>query len=211
MKKSISILFALISISSFAQTKSFKKVSEPSAIIQKLNSASISTKSIDSDFKQFKHLDILENDLESTGHFSFKASDKVRWEYLQPYKYLIVMAGNNMWINDGESTKKYDTNSNKMFKEINDLMVGMLQGKILKSGKFDIAFYENDKQILTKLSPKSPEMKEFLNEMQLYFNKKDYTVTKIKMLETSGDYTLIKFYNKKININVPDTKFLVRQ
>lgn len=210
MKKIIFLLSLLISISTYAQTKSFKKTSDPAIVIQKLNTSSKNTKTIDSDFKQYKHLDILENDIESTGHFSFKANDKVRWEYLQPYSYLIVMNGSQMWINDGNKTKKYDTDSNKMFKEINDLMVGMLQGKILNSEKFDITFYENSKQILAKLLPKSKEMKEFLNEMQLYFNKKNYTVSKIKMLENSGDYTLIEFLNKRINISIPDSKFLVK-
>ena len=190
MKKITSLLLVLISISTFAQTNTFKKIPNPVAVIQKLNTASKNTKTIDSDFKQFKHLDILENDIKSTGHFSFRATDKVRWEYLQPYSYLIVMNGSNMWINDGSKTKKYDTKSNQMFKEINDLMVGMLQGKILKSDKFTVEFFESKKQILAKFKPKSGEIQEFLSEMQLFFDKKDYTVAKIKMLETSINITI---------------------
>ena len=208
MKKSITFLLIALSITTFSQSN-FKKVSNTDAIIKKLNTASESTKTIDSDFKQFKHLNILENDLESTGHFSFKAKDKVRWEYFQPYKYLIIMNASQMWINDGSKTRKYDTNSNKMFKEINDLMVGMLQGKILGSDKFDIVFLENGKQVLAKLTPKTPEMKEFLSEMQLFFDKKDYNIIKIKMLEHSGDYTLIQFHNRKLNIDLPNSKFII--
>ncbi len=209
MKYITAVLFVISTLTIFAQNGNFKKVKNPETIAEKLNTASKNTKTIDSDFKQFKHLDILENDLESTGHFSFRASDKVRWEYLKPYEYLIVMNGGMMWIKDGGKTKKYDTRSNKMFKEINDLMVGMLQGKILKSDKFDIAFYENSNRILAKLKPKSGDMQEFLNEMQLYFDKKNYAVLKIKMLEQSGDYTLIEFYNRKMNIEIPNSKFLL--
>ena len=141
MKTIFALLFTTLNIISFAQTSDFRKAANPEKIIQKLNTASQKTKTIDSDFKQFKHLDILENDIESSGHFSFKASDKVRWEYLQPYKYLIVINGTQMWINDGKKIKKYDTESNKMFKEINDLMVGMLQGKILNSKKYKVVFF----------------------------------------------------------------------
>ena len=210
MKTITALIILTISTTGFAQTNTFKKIINPAAVVQKLNTASKNTKTIDSDFKQFKHLDILENDIESTGHFSFRATDKVRWEYLQPYSYLIVMNGSNMWINDGSKTKKYDTKSNQMFKEINDLMVGMLQGKILKSDKFTVEFFENKKQILAKLKPKFGEMQEFLSEMQLFFDKKDYTVAKIKMLETSGDFTLIEFYNRKMNIEIQNSKFIVR-
>ena len=210
MKTITTLIILTISTTGFAQTNTFKKIINSATVIQKLNTASKNTKTIDSDFKQFKHLDILENDIESTGHFSFRATDKVRWEYLQPYSYLIVMNGSNMWINDGSKTKKYDTKSNQMFKEINDLMVGMLQGKILKSDKFTVEFFENKKQILAKLKPKSGEMQEFLSEMQLYFDKKDYTVAKIKMLENSEDYTLIEFYNRKMNIDIPNSQFIVK-
>ncbi len=155
MKILISITLLLSTTLSFSQTGNFRKVTNPEAIVQKLNASSKNTKTIDSDFKQFKHLDILENDMESTGHFSYSAPDKVRWEYLQPYRYLIVMNTGAMWINDGSKTKKYDTQSNKMFKEINDLMVGMLQGKILNSNKFSVSFFENNKQISAKLTPKT--------------------------------------------------------
>ena len=210
MKTITTFILLTLSISVFGQTGNFKKVTDEKAIAQKLNTASKSTKTIDSDFIQYKHLDILENDIESTGHFCFQASDKVRWEYFKPYKYLIIMNGGIMWINDGNKTQKFDTGSNKMFKEINDLMVGMLQGKILESKNFKISFFENSKQILAKLIPLSAEMKEFLSEINLYFDKKDYSVSKIKMLEHSGDYTLIEFFNRKTNIDIPKSKFLVR-
>jgi len=211
MNKTLSlILLIFLSLNTFAQSKDFKKVANEKAIAEKLNAVSESTKSIDSDFKQYKHLDMLENDIKSDGHFSFQASDKVRWEYFTPYKYFIVMNAGTMWINDGNKVQKYDTKSNKMFKEINDLMVGMLQGKILESDKFTVDFYENNKQVLAKLFPKTEEMKEFLSSIQIYFDKTDYSVSKIKMLEHSGDYTLIEFYNRKMNVTIPNSKFLVR-
>lgn len=210
MKNIFTILFVVSGIVLSAQTNNFKKVTDQKTIAQKLNNASLNSKSIDSDFIQFKHLDILENDIKSKGHFSFQAEDKVRWEYSEPYKYLIIMNKGIMWINDGNKTQKYDTESNKMFKEINDLMLGMLQGQILENKNFDVIFYENSKQVLAKLSPKTTEMKDFLSNMHLYFDKKDYSVVKIKMLEHSGDYTLIEFFNKKINVEIPKSMFLVK-
>ena len=210
MKTIITLLTILISVSSYSQTNNFKKVTDTKVIVAKLNEASKSTKTIDSNFKQYKHLDILKDDILSTGHFSFQANDKVRWEYTLPYKYIIIMNGSSMWINDGNKTKKYDTNSNKIFKEINDLMIGMLQGKILESDKFELEFYQNKNEVLAKLTPKSGNMKEFLSTMNLYFDKKDYNISKIIMDETSGDYTKIIFTNRKINKELPNSIFLVQ-
>jgi outer membrane lipoprotein-sorting protein len=204
------ILLFLAANSTYAQSDGFKKITNESSIAEKLNTVSKNTNSIDSDFKQYKHLDMLENDIVSDGHFSFQANDKVRWEYFTPYNYFIVMNAGTMWINDGNKTQTYDTKSNKMFKEINDLMIGMLQGKILESDQFDVDFYENQKHIKAKLYPKTNEMKEFLSSIEIYFEKTAYNVSKIKMNEHSGDYTLIQFYNRKTNVNIPKSKFLVR-
>lgn len=211
MYRIILLIILIISVNTvFAQSEGFKKITNESTIAEKLNTVSKNTNSIDSDFKQYKHLDMLENDIVSDGHFSFQAIDKVRWEYFTPYKYFIVMNAGTMWINDGNKTQKYDTKSNKMFKEINDLMLGMLQGKILESDQFDVDFYENQKHIKAKLYPKTNEMKEFLSSIEIYFEKTAYNVSKIKMNEHSGDYTLIQFYNRKTNVNIPKSKFLVR-
>jgi outer membrane lipoprotein-sorting protein len=210
MKPFTIIILLLLAFQASAQTGNFKKAINEKLLNEKLNQASLNTKSIESDFTQFKHLDILEDDMESTGHFSFSSPDKVRWEYFTPYKYVIVMNASVMWINDGNKTQKYDTESNKMFKEINDLMVGMLQGKILESGSFKTTLFENDTRVLAKLTPLTPEMKEFLSEIHLYFNKSDYTVNEIKMMEHSGDFTLIKFNNKKLNVEIPNSKFLMK-
>lgn len=210
MKTITTLTLILFSITLFAQPKGFKKVTNTKTIVAKLNTASKNTKTIDSDFKQYKHMDILKDDIVSTGHFSFQANDKVRWEYSLPYKYIIIMNGSSMWINDGKKTKKYDTNSNKMFKEINDLMVGMLQGKILESNKFELEFFQSKNEVLAKLTPKSGNMKEFLSTMNLYFDKKDYNISKIIMDETSGDYTKIVFTDKIINKELPKSIFLVQ-
>lgn len=205
----ISILI-ITSLNVQSQNSKFKKVTNTKVIVKKLNEASKKTKTIDSDFKQYKHMDILDNDIISDGHFSFQANDKVRWEYTLPYKYIIIINGSSMWINDGNKTKKYDTNSNKMFKEINDLMIGMLRGKILESNKFELEFFESKTQILAKLKPKTAEMKDFLSTMSLYFDKTDYNVSQIIMDELSGDYTKIQFLRKKINKELPKSIFLVQ-
>lgn len=204
------ITFLIFGKAKAQQPESFILIKNQTEIAEKLNRVSKNTKYIDSDFKQFKHLDILENDITSKGHFCFKSENNVRWEYFEPYEYLIIMSNNKMWINDGKKTQKYDTKSNKIFKEINDLMIGMLQGDILESNNFTIKFYQNKKLILAELIPRSEDILEFLSKINIFFNKSDYSASKIKMFEHTGDYTLIEFYNKKTNVPVPDFKFIMK-
>lgn len=208
MKKTLIILaLCFMGLYSFSQPKGFKKVESKKNVAAKINVASQKINTIESDFKQYKHLDILKDDIESTGHFSFKKTNLLRWEYSKPYKYIIVMNKNNMWIDDGSKVQTFDTKSNKMFKEINDLMLGLLQGDILQSKNYSVEFYENKRKILAELIPNSKEMKKFLKKISIYFDKKTYTVSMIIMTENSSDYTKIMFHKSKYNIKISDSKF----
>ena len=55
--------------------------------------------------------------------------------------------------------------------------------------------------------PVDVKMREFLEEIQLYFDKKDLTVARLKMMEQGGDFTMVNFVNKKVNAGIPDQQF----
>lgn len=210
MRLKIIISIIIISIffnhSLFAQ--SFTTMKDISSFKAKLQEASKITKTVESDFVQEKNLSVLSDKIISKGHFCFKKENNVRWEYMQPYKYLIIINNDKIFIKDDEHKKQYDAQSNKMFKQINDFMVGCIQGSILSSDKeYKITFFENDKNYYVKLVPLADKMKQIMSEIQIYFDKKDFSVSKLKMVESGGDYTNIEFSNKKLNIDIPNEKF----
>ena len=175
----------------------------------RLQDASKKTLTVESEFVQEKNLSLLSNKIISKGYFCFKKENKVRWEYIQPYKYLIIINNDKIFIKDQHQKKQYDSQSNKIFKEINNFMLGCIQGSILnKEKEYKIDFFENDKLYYVKLIPKSEKMKQIMSEIQIYFDKKDLSVSKLKMVEDGGDFTNIEFSNKKLNINVSEEKFI---
>ncbi len=200
-------LFFSLAASAQAPRQHAVRVKNPEAVKKKLNDYSRKTTSINSQFVQKKHLDILEEDMKSSGIFYFQSPNKVRWEYKTPYPYIIVMDGKSMRINDGKKTQHYDTQSNKVFKEVNDLMLGMLRGNLWSGNKFTSELWEDREEIIVKLKPKQHEMKEFLSEIHLFFGKKNYQMQSMKMLEPGGDYTLIHLKNPKINAALPASAF----
>jgi outer membrane lipoprotein-sorting protein len=52
-------------------------------------------------------------------------------------------------------------------------------------------------------------MKDYLAKIEIMINKKDYTVDGLKMIELSGDYTLISFQNKELNAEIPADIFRI--
>ncbi|MBI5542109.1 MAG: outer membrane lipoprotein carrier protein LolA [Bacteroidia bacterium] len=200
-------ILTFLYINGFSQT-GFVAMKNPEAFKAKLKEVSKITNSIESDFTQSKNLSILAKPISSKGKFCYKKENKVRWEYTEPYTYLIVIQGTKIFIKDKSNQKQYDTQSNKMFQELNNFLVGCINGDILnKTSDFKIEFKESDNQYYVILVPVATKMKQMINEIHIYFDRKDYSVTKLKMVEQGGDNTIIDFFNKKLNGNISDEKF----
>jgi outer membrane lipoprotein-sorting protein len=194
--------------SSYAQQVPASPVIDVPAFKAKLEAMSQNVNTIESDFVQEKNLSVLANTIVSKGHFIFKKENNIRWEYLLPYKYLIIISNNKIFVKEEQNQKQYDIQSNKMFQEMNKFISGCIQGDILKNDKdFRVGYFEDDKSFFVSLMPKSEAMRKMLNEVQIWFAKSDLTVTRIRMVESGGDYTKIDFTNKKINTEVPVEKF----
>lgn len=190
----------------FAQ--SFKTMKDSKAFQQKLHSIAAKTTSLQSDFVQIKHLDVLSEDIESNGKLSYKASNKLRWEYTTPLEYLIILKDGKVSIKDEGKVSSYDLSGNKTFQKINEMMIGSIQGDLLvNEADYNYAFKESSSNYLVIMYPKQKKVQEFMKSINIYFSKKDYSVEQVKMLEQSGDYTLMKFKNKKINASISDKTF----
>jgi outer membrane lipoprotein-sorting protein len=206
MKK---FLFLLL-VAQFSFAQNFKPVKDTSALKNKIESMSKAVNSIESDFTQEKNLSMLSEKVTSKGNFKFKKENMLRWEYTTPYKYLIVINKDKIWIKDEKKTQKYDMNSNKVFKEINDVMMSCVQGNIFKSGKFKVTYFENEKYYKLELVPLQRNMKESLKKINMYFDKNVTSVSKLDMIEPNDDYTTLEFTLKSQNAPLQDNIFTVK-
>jgi outer membrane lipoprotein-sorting protein len=190
--------------------ESFSLVKDTTSLKAKINTMSKQTNSIESDFTQVKNLSMLSEKITSKGHFWFEKPNNMRWEYITPYKYIIVINKDKILIKDENKVKKYDLNSNKVFKEVNDIMISCVNGTVLNSGKFKIQYYESDKHYKLELTPIDKAMKGSLKKISMYFDKNVSSVVKLDMLEPSDDITTIEFNNKKLNAPILLEKFILK-
>ena len=189
----------------------FKSMKDTLVFKNKVDKMSKETNSLQSDFTQVKNLSILSEKITSKGSFWFMKQNNLRWEYNHPYKYIIVINKDKILIKDeSNKVKKYDMNSNKVFKEINDIMISCVNGDILKSNKFSIHYFENDKGYKLELIPLAKSMKESLKKINMYFDKNVTSVIKLEMIENGDDTTTIDFTNKKINETISPDKFILK-
>jgi outer membrane lipoprotein-sorting protein len=122
-----------------------------------------------------------------------------------------VFNDKNIYIKDDGKISTFDTESNKMFSEINNMMIGTIQGNLFTdSERFYVKYLESKSQYLLELEPKMEEMKGMLKIIKIYIDKSTISVAKIKMIESSDDYTSIEFTNRKLNQAIDDEIFKLK-
>ncbi|MBM1105514.1 outer membrane lipoprotein carrier protein LolA [Aurantibacter crassamenti] len=164
------------------------------------------TKTITADFVQFKHLDFLSNDIESNGKLSFKSPDMLKWAYVKPFKYSVLFKNDMLYINNEGEKNNIDIGSNKLFKQLNKLISTSITGDMFNTEEFRITYFNIEKGSEVHFSPKDEKFAKYIKEFHITFNEKA-TVSEVKMIEPTNDYTLIQFSNRLNNQNIPDAVF----
>jgi outer membrane lipoprotein-sorting protein len=169
--------------------------------------ASQKTQSLKSDFVQEKNLSVLSEKIVSHGKFYFRRENNVRMEYTTPFQYLMILAGAHIYIRDGQKENSVSTKSNKLFGQINQLVIDCVRGTAMNNTDFSVRVFEGAQTYLIELTPLAANMQTLFKTISVTVDKKDYTASRIHMLEPSGDYTIITFSNKEINTPLPDALF----
>jgi outer membrane lipoprotein-sorting protein len=189
------------------QPEGYKLVSDPVFVTKKINEASASTNTINSSFIQEKNLSFISEKIFSKGILLYQKPDKLRLEYTEPFTYILVMNGGRMMTDNGDKKSEYDLKSNKMFSEINNLIIGSVKGNILGNPDFKSTIYENAENLFIHLTPLNNELSKYIKTIGLYISKNDYNVSELQITEQSDDYTLIRFTNKAINEEISPASF----
>ncbi len=193
-----------------AQSTDFKKMEDAQAFVEKLQIKMGQSASMKANFVQTKHLSALSEDIEIKGEVFYRQPSNLRWEYTEPIRYVMVMTKGVVYINDEGNVQKFKTSSNKVFKQINDMMVGSLNGALLANEDFDKEFFKNKQYYKTVLIPKNKDMRQYVSRMEILFDVKSLDVQEVRLIEETGDYTAIQLEGLSYNESIPDEKFMVR-
>ena len=203
------IVCCLAALQTSAQYPGYKPLTNAADFRQQFTKTTQETKSIQCDFVQEKNLSMLSDKIISTGKFWFKRENKVRMEYEKPSYYLLIINGSNIKTKDGQKENKVSAKSNKMFEQINQMMIDCVQGTALDNKSFTTKVFENAQSYLVELVPTVKNLQGIFKNITLTVDKKDYSVSRMEMLEQSGDNTTINFLHKQMNINISDAVFSV--
>lgn len=189
----------------------YRAMRDTTAFKMKLKNFSSTFTGMECQFTQLKKMKMLRKPVVSHGLFCYRGGKQVRWEYDDPFIYIIVINNDKIYIRDEKKTNEYDLTANKSFMAMNGKLSAMVDGSLLDNhSEFRIKYFENDQLYKVDLTPLKKDMKSYFSLITLTFDKSDFSVSGIIMAEKGGDVTEIHFYNKKINKPISDERFIIK-
>jgi outer membrane lipoprotein-sorting protein len=207
----IIVLFGLLlnSFCSEAQYPGYILSNHPETFRKSFADATAATESIQSGFSQEKTLTMLSEKMTSTGKFWYRKKDKLRMEYIHPYPYLMILNDGKIFVKEGQKENKFSANSNRIFQQVNRILIDCVSGNMLNNTDFQARIFESDRSFLVEFQPLAKNLRELYKNINIVIDKKEYTATSVEMLEVSGDKTVIRFQNKELNAQIPDSVFVI--
>jgi len=130
----------------------------------------------------------------------------IKWQYTKPFAYAVVFKDKTLFINDEGKKSNMDLGSNKVFKQLNELITSSIRGDMFDEEQFLISYFTVDEKSLVHFLPKDEQFSEFIKAIHLTFNQQGQ-VDEVKMVEPTGDYTKIVFDNRLLNQPLSDADF----
>ena len=206
LRSFVILLTCLSALSAMGQTKLTSE--QEKQVLAKMDQSSNALRSLQCDFVQSKRMKILSKEMQSKGILYFKKPDKIRWQYTSPYDYTFIMNGDKVQIKSAKTTKSIDIQGNKIFRQITTIILNTVTGGgIMNSADFNVELYKSGDIYFAKMLPKKKEVKQVYSSIEVYFNSALTMVDTIKMIEKSGEYTVVKLVTPKINAAINESVF----
>lgn len=210
MRKVLIILFTLHCslFTAWSQTK--LTAEQQKDILEKVDKSASAASSMQCDFTQTKKMKLLSKEMLSKGVMYFKRPDKLRWQYTTPYDYTFILNGDKVQLKSAKSTKNIDVQGNKMFRQISNIILNSVTGGNLKSSSdFNVEVYKLAEGYFARMYPKKKELKQIYQAIEIYFNPSLTMISTVKMIEKTGDVTIVKLTNSKTGVAIDEKLFKV--
>jgi outer membrane lipoprotein-sorting protein len=170
-------------------------------VLKKISDASSKVETLESEFTQERHMDLLENIAVSSGRFFYKRPDKMRWETISPAHSGFSVNGDKAkrWRGNHRVSQSFTLDPGSVIKIIVD--------QVFAWTKADFQWLENNyilqvlgvDPVTVKLVPKKEKKIEFITHLTLIFSNDYSHVEAVEVHESNGDFTRIRFFHTRIN------------
>ena len=194
----LSILFVALCLSVSAQTQLSE--TQSNELMASLTETSASMQTMQCRFVQSKTMAMLTEPSVSEGRMYFSSPDRLRWEYVTPYPFALVVNGERIVkVTDGKA-EVLEGNSGRMYQGIVGMIMGSASGKkLFDTSAFDVVLYDDGAFWKAEMTPKRRDMKRMFSQLVFHFDKNTQVISRVEFLGTNGDITSIQFEEVRLN------------
>jgi len=197
-------LFLLISLNSAAQD--WVPVPLTDVRVRTLIDGLAAMKSIQGDMTQTKTFSFMTKPLVSTGQFRYATGDRLRWEFVKPSAYCILIDGQKVRLKENGSEK--DLRSvDRVMRQVKEVIIGCINGSIISDPAYKAVAAGKGNELRISMQPKDKRMRELIAGIEIIFGPTAKDLRSVRLTDPSGDTTLVTFQSVRINESIADRTF----
>lgn len=188
--------------------------SESREILQRMSQKVALNRSISARFVQEHRLVMFDDVLRSEGFLYYQKPGRIRWEFTKPYGSLTILLENG-------AVEKFDiiagrpvrveTGSQKVLAEVLTQIMNWQRGNLLSASEgFRILLYPSAGYKLVMI-PEAKGMAKIFLRLEFEIAKENFLVNSVYLWENETDYTLIRFFDQKIDAELSAELFNLQQ
>jgi outer membrane lipoprotein-sorting protein len=167
------------------------------------------------DLEHIKYTAVVKDTSTESGHMYVRRDDKMRIDFTNPDPKTILRLGDTFFIFNPKINRveeyKIDKNKAALVDQYARLGFGQ-KGEDLKKNYLVSVVGEEEldhkKTVVLELTPKSEEMRNQINKIQMWIDEASWLPIQQKFFEAgSGDYFLFHYTNEMKNLKIGDAKF----
>ena len=158
---------------------------------EQLNNVAATPENLTGQFRQQKYLSELDATLDSSGVFSYRRNESIRWETLAPIQNVLILSPKSIIGSQGEhEVLRLDAESNPLTGVLSDVFFSVLTAQWGNLAAYFSLSGTYEKAWTVELTPKDKTVMQLMEKVVL---KGDGLIRELIVYENNGDSTTIYF------------------
>ncbi len=178
---------------------------------ERLKTTSAATRSIECDFTLTRTMSIMASEVTSEGRFYYLREAGISLEFTRPAGDLITMGRERFRIVSAGRATTVKVESNPMLRQLQRMLTACMTGDVemLRAGA-ELTFADGGDTFTVTITPTDRRARGMVRLVTLIFEKRNMSLTTLRMEESSGDVSQYRFFDKRFNGEIDPSRFDIR-
>jgi outer membrane lipoprotein-sorting protein len=187
------------------------------ALLRRIENAHKDNRDFQGKFEQRRYLPLFEDTITSSGSFAFRRPDRVRWEYTEPHRSILVVRGDagHRWSAATDRVERFRLAEDRGLDAVVNQLFTWFRGEFTKlTEDYDVSIQQREPLTL-ELTPKAEAVRRYIARIRVTLDA-DLGITAIRLIEPAEEgeepgYTHYEFKDTRLNGGLEDSVFRIER